>query len=68
MALKENEYLTPGRDHSYDVQSGTVELVSAMYQQPVSYSEKHDTYFEYAGDEYLEGDEVKVIAPVLDDN
>ena len=57
-----NDVLTPADDHSYRVL--TVKAVSLPWVT-VSWSEEFQMYFEYAGDEYLEGDEVAVLAQVF---
>ena len=57
------DVLTPASDHSYRVitiKSSDLPWIT------VSWSEEFRMYFEYAGDEYLEGDEVAVLAQVLD--
>jgi len=56
MNLKPGQVLVLGSDHSYEV--------AHVITRKVAWSPSAQLFFEYMGDEHLEGDEVAVDAPV----
>ncbi len=66
MELKNNQYLVPGFDHSYEIREADESVVNEMECITVVYNIKVNMFFEYLGDEYLEDGDIYVDAPILD--